>query len=239
MIQIFNDKDALYNGVSCFISDVVDKYAHINIALSGGNTPKALFDYWSSQAHDRISWKHLSFFWGDERCVPPDDEMSNYGMTNAHLFAKVPEIKQQQIHRICGELDPVAEAVRYGGVLEELLPQRNGLPYFDVMLLGLGNDGHTASIFPNQLEKWNSRSYCVVAEHPETGQKRISLTGQVINNARKVAFLVTGADKAQIVREVIYGDDKVRMGYPAAHVQPVSGLVHWFLDKEAAAELRP
>lgn len=238
MIQIFSDTKALCKEVTARLQELTAGAELVNVALSGGNTPKALFDYWANEGRGLLAWEKVAFFWGDERCVPPDDEMSNYGMTYVHLFAKVPEITKEQIHRIDGEADPESEAVRYGTLLEEMLPLRNGYPCFDLILLGLGDDGHTASIFPNQIEKWDATSNCVVAEHPQSNQKRISLTGQVINNADEVIFMVTGSGKATIVQHLIEGDEAIKKQYPAANVKLASGTLYWYLDKEAAAQLQ-
>jgi len=136
------------------------------------------------------------------------------------------------IHRIQGENKPEEEASRYEGLLESKLPNFNMQPQFDLVILGLGDDGHTVSIFPDQISLWNSKAYCEVAEHPETGQKRVTLTGNIINNAKEVAFLVTGENKAQKVLEII--DKKGNYNaYPASLVEPNTARLNWFLDADA------
>lgn len=214
-----------------FAEWVKDKPA-ATVALSGGSTPKVLFRLWAEQYRDSIDWRKIHFFWGDERCVPPDDEESNF-RTADDLFLSRINIPQENIHRIRGEMNPEAEAGRYAAEILQHVSTRNGLPFFDMILLGMGDDGHTASIFPHQMELLSAEGLCEVAVHPESGQKRITLTGRVLNNAAEVAFLVTGWGKARKLEEIIKGAEKSRK-YPAAHINPADGEVHWFVDEAAA-----
>jgi 6-phosphogluconolactonase len=156
-------------------------------------------------------------------------------MTKAHLLSKI-EMPAENIFRIKGENDPETEAKRYSEVLKKQLPIVDGLPQFDLVILGMGDDGHTASIFPYEIVLWDAEAYCAVATHPESGQKRVGLTGGIINNAKTVAFLVTGADKAEKVEEII-GQRSGYKKYPASKVSPKSGELLWFLDRKAAAGL--
>lgn len=208
----------------------------ISIALSGGNTPKTLFEYWATEHRNDIDWHKINFFWGDERCVPPDDAQSNYHMTKEYLFDHLP-ISDGQIFRIEGENAPETEAKRYSEILGKKLGKENGIPSFDIVMLGMGDDGHTASIFPNQMDLWNNPEICVVGIHPQSGQKRVSLSGTTINAAKRVAFLVTGKNKAEKVREIIEEPKKARLIYPAARVSPQAGKLLWFLDDAAASLL--
>ncbi len=203
-----------------------------HIALSGGSTPKIVFDELASRDIPKNIWENVHLYWGDERCVPPTDDESNYKMTVEHLISKVP-IPEENIHRIKGENQPEYEAGRYAEVLEENLPKVDKLPRFDLVILGMGDDGHTASIFPHQLDLWHSDKLCEVAEHPESGQKRITITGKIINHAKVVAFLVTGVSKAEKVAEIINQDGNYKY-YPANLVAPTSGKSLWFLDEAAA-----
>lgn len=237
MMHIYNNSEALCRGFTRFFTGLMESYLHLNLSLSGGNTPKALFDYWATRTGNSIPWDKVTFFWGDERCVPPEDEMSNYGMTSEYLFSKLPAISLRNVRRIYGENDPEAEAMRYSSVIERLVPQRHELPSFELIMLGLGDDGHTVSIFPDQIERWYDSKYCVVTEHPQTKMKRVSITGQVINNAHHVAFLVTGKGKAEVVRRIVQEPEKYTTLYPAALVNPAHGELHWFLDEEAASLL--
>ena len=126
-----------------------------HLALSGGSSPGALFDLLAEDYWYRLPWKDMHFYWGDERCVPPGSSESNYGMASSRLFAHL-AVPQGHIHRIQGEADPALEARRYAEQLQNLLPAENGLPRFDLILLGMGTDGHTASVFPHQAALWNS-----------------------------------------------------------------------------------
>lgn len=205
---------------------------NFSIALSGGSTPKKIFEYLSKYYADKIPWNKIDFYWGDERCVPPDDPQSNYLMTRLFLFDHI-SVKNKNIHRIKGESFPEKEAERYSKLFNKNLTFQNNLPQFNMILLGLGDDGHTASIFPHQLELFNSDRYCVTANHPLTGQKRISLSGNVINNAQKVIFLVTGEKKASIVKKIL-DNSSISTQFPASLVNPLYGELVWMLDKSAA-----
>ena len=210
-----------------------EKNGTISIALSGGNTPKALFDFWVAQHKNDIDWNKIKFFWGDERCVLPNDEQSNYKMTKEHLFDFLP-IPEKNIFRIKGEDDSELEAKRYSEILQNELDSVGGVPSFDIVMLGMGDDGHTASIFPNRIDLWESPEICLVASHPQSGQKRVSLSGKTINAAQNVAFLVTGKNKAEKVKAIIENHTEAKKVYPAAKVAPISGNLLWFLDEEAA-----
>lgn len=236
-IKIYNDALALSEGFTELLKKLLEVYPHINLSLSGGSTPKALFDYWAANCKDSIAWERISFYWGDERCVTPDDTMSNYGMTKTHLFDKVPAIMASNIYRIKGENEPAKEAEAYGKILESNLLQRQNTPSFEVVMLGLGDDGHTVSVFPHQMDLWNSNENCIVAQHPDTGMKRVSISGKVVNNAQYTIFLVTGKNKAEKVRDIIRNRKQLLNVYPAARVNPVNGYLYWILDSEAASLL--
>lgn len=236
-INIYKDTESLSEGFTAFLKDELAKKDQVNISLSGGSTPKALFKHWASKYNDTLDWNRVIFYWGDERCVPPDDDMSNFGMTKDLLFSKVDAIAKKQIHRIHGENDPEEEIVWYTGIMNRFLPRQNNYPVFDIMMLGLGDDGHTVSIFPDQIKLWDNPSDCVLAKHPETGMLRISLTGHVVNNSKNVAFLVTGKNKAEKVKQIIQQRKDFYDQYPAARVNPNAGNLYWFLDEEAASLL--
>ena len=173
------------------IVESAEKDKMFTVALSGGSTPELLYTLLGENFADTVPWQYVQIFWGDERCVPPDNDDSNFGMTMRKLLSKV-EIPTQNIHRIRGENDPAKEAIRYSEEVSLFTRKRDGMPLFDLILLGLGEDGHTASIFPGHPELINSDNIYEVALHPVTKQKRISLTGRVINNADSVTFLVAG-----------------------------------------------
>ncbi|MEM7484850.1 MAG: 6-phosphogluconolactonase [Bacteroidota bacterium] len=234
-LKIYKDKNEVAKQFSEYFLELVEGTSIFHVALSGGSTPKIVFDLLATEFSSKIDWSKIHFYWGDERCVPPTDDQSNYKMTVAHLFSKV-DVPQEHIHRILGENDPNTETKRYGELLTEHLPLENGIPQFDLVILGMGDDGHTASIFPYEIELWDSNKNCEVAIHPDSGQRRVTLTGKVINNAKEVAFLVTGEGKAEKVTSILE-KKKGYMEYPASLVQPNSGNLVWFMDADAAKEL--
>lgn len=235
-ILISADNDAVAAAFAEWLCDwLAEQSGPVHIALSGGSTPKVLFRLLAQDYENQINWQRVHLYWGDERCVPPDDPESNYGMTQELLLRHI-DIPMANIHRVRGEHDPKEEAKRYGEIIEAELPMEGGYPIFDLIILGMGSDGHTASIFPNSMELLTAASTCAVAVHPDSGQKRITLTGPVINRAREVSFLVTGAGKTDKVRAIIRREGAY-LNYPAAHIQPKSKHLSWFLDEAAAAEL--
>ncbi len=202
-----------------------------NIALSGGSTPKLIFKYLADQYDSKIEWNKINFYWGDERCVPPNDDESNFKWANDLLFKPL-NIKDENIFRIKGENDPEQESVRYSKVISSNVPQVNSLPWFDLIMLGLGEDGHTASIFPGNLNLFASTKICETAEHPSTKQKRVTITGNVINNAKKIAFIVTGKSKSKIA-DIILNKKPGYENLPASYVNPEDGDLIWLMDKSA------
>lgn len=235
-IQIFSSLRELNESFTEWFKEVSSSGKQITVALSGGTTPKSLFDYWSSLPEGEIDWTKIKFFWGDERCVAPEDSESNFKMTKEHLFNNI-NIPKENIFRIKGENNPTDEAKRYGELLNSELEQHNGTPIFDIVILGMGDDGHTASIFPHEIELWNNKNNCVTATHPDSGQIRVSITGKVINAAKNVVFLVTGKNKAEKVKEVIEQPEVAEKKYPAALVQPDSDNLYWYLDEASADKM--
>lgn len=230
---VFENKTYLVKGLTeYFIKLINQKKGGISVALSGGSTPKIWFDYLAEMHSEDIPWGSIHFYWGDERCVPPDDPESNYGMTKNHLLDKI-SIPSKNIHRIQGESNPAEAAQFYE---KELIKNLGKKPVFDLIILGMGDDGHTASIFPHEINLWDLDQLCLVASHPMSGQKRVSITGKVINNASAVAFLVTGKNKKERVKEIIDQEPNSAY-YPANLVDPEDGSLHWFLDKDAATLL--
>jgi len=230
-IHLSKDAAAVADDFTRYFLEQLAGKTHFTVALSGGSTPQLLFKLWATTYRDQINWSAVHFFWGDERCVAPDHADSNYGVTRALLLDHVP-IPASQIHRIHGEADPAQEAVRYAQVIREHTQQVDGHPAFDLVLLGMGDDGHTASIFPDHLELLQDEHPTAVATHPQSGQLRISITGPVINGAQRVAFLVTGAGKHEKVSAIL-GREAGCQAFPAAHIQPATGELHWFLDAAA------
>lgn len=206
-----------------------------DVALSGGSTPKNFFKSLVKKHKDTIPWERIHFWWGDERCVPPNDGDSNFKMVNDILFSNI-DIPQKNIHRIKGENNAEEEAKRYSEEIETNLNVRNGVPVFDMVILGLGEDGHTASIFPGQLNLIEEDKTCVVSTHPITGQQRITLTGKVINNASRIFFLVTGENKALRISEIMNDDEAAKL-LPAYYISPENGKLIWYIDEAASSKI--
>jgi len=238
-VRVFSDLDALAQGVAGILIKDLDRIEadhFYTIALSGGSTPEYIFRYLAENYAERIDWEKLLVFWGDERCVAPESSDSNYRMAYESLLQNVP-IPDANIFRIKGEDDPATEARQYSELVSDNVAEFEDTPQFDLMLLGLGNDGHTASIFPSAISLFNSPRLFDVAVKPEDNQKRITATGRIINNASKVWFIVTGKGKAEIISRII----EQRSGfekYPASLVNPASGHLVWLLDKAAAGNLK-
>jgi len=207
-----------------------------NLAISGGKTPDLLFSVLASKYSDSTLWQKIHFWWVDERMVPPKDPESNFGVAQKLLFSQI-SIPEENIHRIKGENIPEAETLSYSAQIQENLPQHDGWPIFDLIMLGMGDDGHTASIFPDQMYLLNSRHICEVATQPQSGQKRVTLTGKTVCSASMICFLVTGLNKAERLSEIWNNPEKANL-LPAAHIHPVNGNLMWFVDKLAAQLIR-
>lgn len=203
-----------------------------HLAISGGKTPDLLFVALNDKYEHLPLWRNVHFWWVDERMVPPSHPESNFGVAEQLLFSRI-ELPKGNIHRIKGENDPGKEAKSYSEQIQENLKMQLGWPVFDLILLGMGDDGHTASIFPNQMDLLHSKEICAVATHPISGQKRVTITGKLINHARSVIFLVSGENKSERMNEIFFQPEIAKF-LPAAHILPVSGDLNWFLDESAA-----
>jgi 6-phosphogluconolactonase len=205
-----------------------------SVALSGGNTPRGVYSLLAEE-HKELPWDKVHIFFGDERHVPPNDPDSNFRMASESLLTKVP-IPEKNIHRILAELDAISAAQNYEAQLREFFHLATSeWPRFDLVLLGLGDDGHTASLFPGTAAL-NEDSRTVAANWVEKLQTfRISLTFPVLNHAAEVIFLVSGASKAEIVNNVLRPGEKK---YPSQGVQPENGRLLWLVDQDAARLLR-
>lgn len=207
------------------------------IALSGGNTPRALYQLLASEEYQgRIDWENTYFFWGDERCVPPDDQQSDYHMAREAMLNHVP-VPMSHIFRIRGEIDPQQAANDYERLLRDFFVSRavgnEPQPRFDVQLLGMGENAHTASLFPHtpaidERERW------VVAQYvEEVAMWRVTLTPPALNASALILFLVAGAGKAEPLAQVL-GQEQRPQDLPAQVVHPVDGELVWLVDREAA-----
>jgi len=231
MIQIFpNSWDLARAAAEHFVAR-----SPRTVALSGGSTPKLLFELLADPNEpfrDQIPWSDIHFFWSDERHVPPDHPESNYRMAYEAMLSRV-SVVPSNVHRVPSENPDAAEAAReYEQTLIETTQQ--SLPRLDLILLGLGPDGHTASIFPGS-EVLHETKRLVAAPWVEKFQThRITMTLPLLNNGASVVFLVSGAEKATILKEVLEGPEK----YPAQAVKPTHGELLWMLDKDAASEIK-
>jgi 6-phosphogluconolactonase len=242
-VRIFDDLDALSEAAAGeFIRlarEAVAGRARFTVSLAGGNSPRRLYEVLALRHHDSIDWSRVRLFWGDERCVPTDHPMSNYRMAKEALVSRVP-IPPMNVHRIQAELEPpqfgaeaYEEVVRRGVESEG----HDTAPVFDLMLLGMGADGHTASLFPGDAALAETSRWVMPATAPESydPRRRITLTLPVINRARNVLFLVTGADKRDTLGAVLRDPDGAGARFPAAMVRP-SGRLTWFVDQDAGID---
>ena len=238
-IHRFENPHDLALGAADFVAKRIEAVQGLgrpcSLALSGGSTPEAT--YRALAAHvgqHKPDWGRVRIFWGDERCVPPDDPASNYRMARLSMLDELP-IPDAHVFRMACEDDPETGAAAYESTLRDQFGKVE-LPRFDLILLGLGPEGHTASLFPGS-SALESRGRWVKANYVKNKRAwRMTLSMEVINAAAAVAFLVQGEEKADILRRVVKGGEDAR-SLPAAHIQPVSGELHWFVDAAAAAAL--
>ncbi|MFC2138614.1 6-phosphogluconolactonase [Bacteroidota bacterium] len=235
-VNIYQDQDEFAVNFTKKLVKLIETTIHendaCNIMLSGGRTPNFIYKYLASNFEKSIKWESVHFFWGDERCVPSDYPDSNFGEASKNLLKQI-NIPLTNIHPIVGESHPYLEADRYSTLMHKHFNVTNSIPSFDIIILGLGTDGHVASLFPDQLDIFNSNRLFEVTSHPDTGQQRITVTGKIINSAANIYFLVTGKNKAEVIRQILNKENKASK-FPASMVNPELGNIQWFLDKEAA-----
>lgn len=237
-LHTYKNADALSHGVaewmSGYIRRVLMEKDRFTIALSGGSTPQKLHKTLaSSPFKDQIDWSKIHFFWGDERAVPFDDERNNAKMAFDSLLNFVP-VNSGQIHLMRTDIEPEAAAMEYEAILHQYFD--GGEYTFDLVLLGMGDDGHTLSLFPgteiiHENTAWTKSFYLT----PQS-MYRISLTAPVVNLSAAVAFLVTGKNKAATLKQVLKGSHQPEK-FPSQLIKPSKGELHWFVDEEAAASL--
>lgn len=203
-----------------------------SIALAGGVTPRRLYEMLAAEPFlSGIPWDTWNVWWGDERCVSPTDEMSNYALAAESLLSKVP-IRAERVHRIHGEIGAQAAALAYENELGDHFDSE--MPQFDLILLGMGEDGHTASLFPGTQALQEAQLSVVPVAAPWPPHDRVTLSLPVINAARRVVFIVVGREKAHALRMVIASDQEDAQQPPAALVRPVSGPAQFVVDEAAA-----
>jgi len=221
--------------------EAVAARGRVSIAFSGGSTPKVTFGLLADPAHPflkRMPWSELDLFFVDERTVPPDHADSNFRMTREALLDHV-NLRPDQIHRIQGELEPEVAAAEYEFDIRRTFRLEGAeAPRFDIVTLGMGDDGHTASLFPHTDAIHEIGRLVVANQVPQKDTWRVTLTWPVINHAREVFFLIAGADKADRLKEVFLGPKDVER-LPSQLIWPASGILTLILDKAAAAQLPP
>lgn len=239
-LQIFSDKSSFINGAADFIAFIANsaiaERGHFTLALAGGSTPQPVYARLATADYrDRIAWDKVHIFFGDERCVPPDDTRSNYRMARETWFDHSP-IPVQNIHRIHGEDDPAIEALRYEQDIARFYRSVRS-PSFDLILLGMGDNGHMASLFPGTAALRETARW-VVAQYVEVmATWRVTFTAPLINAARHVAFLAEGAGKAQMLWNVLEGPYQPDV-WPSQLIQPLKGELYWLVDAAAAAKVK-
>ncbi len=241
-IKVFADKLELSSYTANRIEEIaleaVENRGSFHMVLSGGGTPAPLYKLLSESPYrTTIPWRRTQVYWGDERNVPPDEEESNFGQAYEILLSQVP-LPEANIHRIKGELSAEEAVQDYADQLIGQAAPGLDWPRFDVVLLGMGGDGHTASLFPGQeiAADPGQSIVSVIAEYGGRPAKRLTLTPPVFNSARKVIFLVTGADKATAVAATIEGAIDP-LNKPSQRIRPVNGRIIWLLDEGAAGKL--
>jgi 6-phosphogluconolactonase len=239
IIQIFKDIHELSNSAARSFVDIADQAieqrGRFLVSLSGGNTPMKLYELLGSQFQDKVDWSRVHFFWGDERCVPADDPGNCYGQAKKAFLDKVNAVKEN-IHRVESELKPAEAAYRYALVLQQFADGSLAWPRFDLVLLGMGDDGHTASLFPGSPVDVTTPTLAVVANYQDRPANRVTLTQNVFNSARTVDFLVAGKSKAETLFNVLKGEHRPGL-YPAQRIALHDGTLSWLVDREAASLL--
>jgi 6-phosphogluconolactonase len=205
------------------------------VALNGGSTPNRLFQLLATDFHEQVDWSKVHVFWGDERCVPPDDPGSSYGQARATLLKHVP-VPAANNHRFQGELGPEAASKNYAFTLKRFASPPLDWPHFDLVYLGMGEDGHTASLFPGSPMQVSEPTMPVIAHYQDRPANRVTLTPVVFNYARMVVFMATGEKKAQTLAEVLSDRYNPEL-YPAQRIQPNDGRLIWLVDEAAASRL--
>jgi 6-phosphogluconolactonase len=205
------------------------------VALNGGGTPTRLFQLLATEYRDKVDWSKTHVFWGDERCVPPDDPGSSYGQARDLLLSHIP-LPESNIHRIKGELGPVEASKDYAITLSRFASPPLDVPHFDLVYLGMGEDGHTASLFPGSPVDVTESTLPVTAHYQDRPANRVTLTQRVFNQAQMVVFMATGEKKAVTLAEVLSDRYNPEL-YPAQRIDPKDGKLIWLVDEDAASKL--
>jgi 6-phosphogluconolactonase len=247
MIRVFGDKEELSRAAADQVRRIaqrsIERLGKFTIALSGGSTPRRMYELLADEPlRSQIDWSKVQFFWGDERSVPPDHKDSDFGMARDAMLSKLP-IDGAQVHRMRAEsADLDAAAADYEAEIARTLGRGVGQVLlgrprpFDLVLLGLGGDGHTASLFPETAALDETQRWVVKNPVPQLATTRLTLTPPMINAARYVIFVVSGADKSEVLAQVIGGPSDPKK-LPAQLIRPFTGEALWFVDRAASAGL--
>ena len=238
-IRIFKDLEKLSREAARLfieksIQSIVERGRFL-VALNGGNTPAKTFQLLADDFQHKVDWNNVHVFWGDERCVPPEDPGSCYGQARDLLLRHVP-IPDSNIHRIKGELGPAEASKEYSLALMDFASPPLEFPRFDLVYLGMGEDGHTASIFPGSPVEVTASTVPVTAHYQDRPANRVSLTPTVLNQARTIVFMATGEKKAVTLAEVLSDRYNPEL-YPAQRISPKNGDLLWLVDEDAAGKL--
>ena len=238
-IRIFKDLEELSRvAANLFTEQAAQSITERNrflVALNGGTTPTRLFQLLASEEREKVDWSKVHVFWGDERCVPPEDPGSNYEQARDVLLSHVP-IPKPNVHRIQGELGPAEASKDYTLTLKQFADSSLGWPRFDLVYLGMGEDGHTASLFPGLPVDVEQPTLPVTAHYQDRPANRVTLTPLVFNSAHVIAFMATGEKKAETLAQVLTGGYNPAL-YPAQRIHPKDGRLIWFVDEAAARKL--
>lgn len=238
-LHIYKNAEEVITALAEWITTLIGKTLQTKeictIALSGGETPKALYKKLASAPYcDTLDWSKIHFFWGDERVVPFTDERNNAKMAYDNLLGKVP-VPEENIHTMPIDLEPTDAAIVYEKILHQYFDDK--ATTFDLVLLGMGEDGHTLSLFPNSLLLFQNDKWVMAVNSPEKKMQRITLMVPFVNRAASIVFLITGDSKAKTLKKVLEGDDEPKK-FPARLIKPIMGELHWFIDEAAAAEVK-
>jgi 6-phosphogluconolactonase len=238
-IRVFKDLENLsHEAANLFIEQAakaIGGRGRFLTALNGGSTPGRFFQLLATEYRDKVDWNKVHVFWGDERCVPPDDPGSSYGQALGALLSRVP-IPDSNVHRIKGSLEPVEASRDYALTLREFASPPLDFPRFDLVYLGMGEDGHTASLFPGSSVDVAEPTLAVTAQYQNRPANRVTLTQFVFNQARVIAFMATGEKKANTLAKVL-SDRYNPVLYPAQRIEPKDGQLIWLVDEDAAGKL--
>lgn len=216
--------------------EAICMHGEFNLCLTGGTTPARTYELLASRFELSVDWKEVQFYWGDERCVPPEDASSNYAMANRTMLSRL-KLSPAQIHRVRGEDQPADAARQYEAELRKNFNLADGqFPRFDLMLLGLGDNCHMLSLFPGIPAIHEQHRLVVPVEVEDKIRHRVTMTAPVMNNSARIMFLVSGENKAAAVKRVLEGQDNPEQ-VPAHLVAPKDGVVIWMMDKGAASRL--